>query len=57
MNSLHMVTFRCHSPLFMRMEQLCGTHGVDRTSLLKLALHFFLNAQSEETQGKEKASA
>lgn len=41
----------------MRMEQLCGTHGVDRTSLLKLALHFFLNAQSEETQGEEKVSA
>lgn len=52
MKSLHMVTFRCRTPLFIRMEQLCGKHGVDRTSLLKLALHFFLNAR-----GEEKASA
>ncbi len=43
MNTLHMITFRCHSPLYSRMELLCHARDLDRTSILKLALHFFLN--------------
>lgn len=43
MNTLHMITFRCGHPLYGRMELFCDAQNIDRTSVLKLALHFFLN--------------
>ncbi|MBQ1959899.1 MAG: hypothetical protein II349_00035 [Akkermansia sp.] len=39
----HMITFRCCKELFERIERFAITHHVDRTSVLKLALHFYLN--------------
>lgn len=43
MNDLQMITFRCEHPLYSRMEDFCADYGLDRTSILKLSLHFFLN--------------
>lgn len=43
MNTLHMITFRCNSELFDRLEQFARSRNIDRTSVLKLALHFYLN--------------
>lgn len=46
MPSLHMITFRCGESLFLRLEQFALRHGIDRTSVLKLALHYYLNRLS-----------
>ena len=46
MPSLHMITFRCGEALFLRLEQFALRHGIDRTSVLKLALHYYLNQLS-----------
>lgn len=43
MNNLHMITFRCRTDLFERLEQFAKSRNIDRTSVLKLALHFYLN--------------
>lgn len=43
MNNLHMITFRCRPELFERMERFAKARNIDRTSVLKLALHFYLN--------------
>ena len=43
MNNQHMITFRCHSELFARLEKFARARNLDRTSVLKLALHFYLN--------------
>ena len=43
---LHMITFRCGETLFLQMEQFALRHGIDRTSVLKLALHYYLNRLS-----------
>lgn len=43
MAPLHMITFRCREELFLRLEQFSGMRNIDRTSVLKLALHYFLN--------------
>lgn len=43
MNALRMITFRCDHPLYSRMDGFSGSHEIDRTSILKLALHFYLN--------------
>ena len=46
MPSLHMITFRCGESLFRRLEQFARRRGIDRTSVLKLALHYYLNRLS-----------
>ena len=43
MNALHMITFRCRKDLFARLERFAKARNIDRTSALKLALHFDLN--------------
>ena len=43
MNSLHMISFRCRAELLARLERFAQARGIDRTSALKLALHFYLN--------------
>lgn len=43
MNALRIITFRCHSELFARLEKFARARNLDRTSVLKLALHFYLN--------------
>lgn len=43
MPSLHMITFRCQQALFERLEKFAQERGLDRTSVLKLALHYYLN--------------
>lgn len=38
-----MITFRCRSALYERMESFSLARNLDRTSVLKLALHYYLN--------------
>lgn len=42
-----MITFRCDEALFERLERFSLERNIDRTSVLKLALHYYLNRQSE----------
>lgn len=43
MNNLRMITFRCRPELFERLESFSVARNLDRTSVLKLALHYYLN--------------
>ena len=43
MPTLHMITFRCPEALFHRLEAFARQREIDRTSVLKLALHYYLN--------------
>lgn len=43
MDSLHMITFRCHTELYERLDAFAAARQLDRTSILKLALHYHLN--------------
>jgi len=43
MASPHMVTFRCSEDLFKRLEIFAIERNVDRTSVIKLAVHYYLN--------------
>ena len=43
MPSPHMITFRCPVQLFNRLEEFARQRALDRTSVLKLALHYYLN--------------
>lgn len=45
-----MITFRCHSELYERLETFASEHRLDRTSILKLALHFHLNQSHSAKQ-------
>ena len=44
---LHMITFRCDAELFERLERFSIERNIDRTSVLKLALHYYLNRRGE----------
>ena len=46
MPALHMITFRCDAELFQRLEEFARQREIDRTSVLKLALHYYLNCLS-----------
>lgn len=46
MPQLHMITFRCQDKLFEQLEAFARQRGLDRTSVLKLALHYYLNCLS-----------
>ena len=46
MPALHMITFRCDGALFKRLEEFARQREIDRTSVLKLALHYYLNCLS-----------
>lgn len=48
---LRMITFRCNCELFERMEALSIRYGIDRTSVLKLALHYYLNCRGYRRSG------
>jgi predicted transcriptional regulator len=45
MTPLRIITFRCRRELFERLEQFAAARNIDRTSALKLAVHFYLNRQ------------
>ena len=46
MPALHMITIRCDAVLFQRLEEFARQREIDRTSVLKLALHYYLNCLS-----------
>ncbi len=46
MPALHMITFRCEASLYERLETFARQRELDRTSVLKLALHYYLNCLS-----------
>jgi len=43
MPSPKMISFRCHRNLFRRLSIFANLRNIDRTSALKLALHYYLN--------------
>lgn len=49
MPALHMITFRCRTDLFNRLEHFARQRQLDRTSVLKLALHYYLNCLSRRS--------
>ena len=46
MSHLLMITFRCEPKLFERLEKFALERNIDRTSAMKLALHYYLNRMS-----------
>ena len=46
MPTLHMITFRCPAQLCQRLDNFARQREIDRTSVLKLALHYYLNCLS-----------
>ena len=52
-----MITFRCRTELFERMERFAQARNIDRTSVLKLALHFYLNLCRVKPQIEQPASS
>ncbi len=55
MPNLLMITFRCRQELFTRLEKFAIERNIDRTSAIKLALHFYLNRRecSRESQAAD----
>lgn len=49
MPALHMITFRCKTSLLERLDQFARQRQLDRTSVLKLALHYYLNCLSRRS--------
>lgn len=43
MSTLHMITFRCDVDLLERLENFCEDRNLDRSSVVKFALHYYLN--------------
>ncbi len=43
MSRYQTITFRCKEEIYNRLEQFALKHGIDRTSAIKLALHYYLN--------------
>lgn len=46
MADLLMITFRCRWDLFERLERFAIERNIDRTSAIKLALHYYLNRKN-----------
>ena len=53
MPTLHMITFRCENRLFERLEAFARQRKLDRTSVLKLALHYYLNCLSRRSSNQQ----
>lgn len=53
MPALHMITFRCKAELFQKLENFARQRELDRTSVLKLALHYYLNCLSGRSSNSE----
>ncbi len=43
MSRYQTITFRCRKEVYDRLELFAQKHGIDRTSAIKLALHYYLN--------------
>ncbi len=43
MSRYQTITFRCKEEIYNRLEQFAQKYGIDRTSAIKLALHYYLN--------------
>ena len=56
MADLLMITFRCKWELFERLERFAIERNIDRTSAIKLALHYFLNMQGNPGTRTESGS-
>ena len=56
MNNPHMITFRCRAELFERIERFAQARNIDRTSVLKLALHYYLNLCRVRPQTEQPAN-
>ncbi len=61
MSRYQTITFRCREDVFERLESFAARHGIDRTSAIKLALHYYLNlklvGEGGETSAEQEASS
>lgn len=48
MTPLYMITFRCGEELYTRMEAFSDERNLDRTSVMKMALHYYLNRDDRQ---------
>ncbi len=54
MSRYQTITFRCKEDIYNQLEEFALKYGIDRTSAIKLALHYYLNMkESEESQEQE----
>lgn len=56
MANLYMITFRCRWDLYERLERFAIERNIDRTSAIKLALHYYLNRCSEQPHTESEQS-
>ncbi len=54
MSRYQTITFRCKEEIFNRLEQFAQKHGIDRTSAIKLALHYYLNLKLLALEQKDE---
>ncbi len=55
MSRYQTITFRCKEDIFNRLEQFAEKYGIDRTSAIKLALHYYLNLKLiQEPQAQDE---
>ncbi len=52
MSRYQTITFRCKEEIYERLELFAQKYGIDRTSAIKLALHYYLNLKLIEEQKK-----
>ncbi len=50
------MTFRCREDLCDRLDAFAIKHGIDRTSAIKLALHYYLNLKLVTEQKEPEGS-
>ncbi len=52
MSRYQTITFRCKEDIYHQLEEFALKYGIDRTSAIKLALHYYLNMKERDEQGE-----
>ncbi len=55
MSRYQTITFRCKEDIYNQLEEFAQKHGIDRTSAIKLALHYYLNLKLIQEPQKQEA--
>ncbi len=55
MSRYQTITFRCREEIYNRLEQFAQKYGIDRTSAIKLALHYYLNMKEHRAEEQPQA--
>ena len=57
MSKQQMITFRCPWELYERLENFAIERNIDRTSAIKLAVHYYLNLLESRAANPELAAS